>query len=321
MTVRKMNAERIKYSHIYVLKAICALFVVMYHVGMYCADMLIPLTCIAVPCFYMITGFFLYDETISKVCARSLRWAKKAFVLALFTNVVYAIFNSLEHVELSLKQTVFIVFQGGIIAPHLWYLSALWEALLLFAFIRKFMPEKIIYTLPFLFSISLLMCSYNFLVPGGFYSGCLYQSFLTVGLPCISVGYLVAKHREKLSRCKHYAYLIAGTLILSFTEEFFLDCNRGTYYLFTIPVSVCILMVCVNSSAPACKWLEKIGEKHSANIYYYHMLVAMMLTSVMQQIPELKWVSAIVVYAGSILFSVLVNTGWRYVHRLVSSRA
>ena len=56
-------------------------------------------------------------------------------------------------------------------------------------------------------------------------------------------------------------------------------------------------------------------------IYYYHMLVAMMLTSVMQQIPELKWVLAIVVYAGSILFSVLVNMGWRYVRRLVPSRA
>ena len=165
-----MNAEKIKFSHIYVLKAICALFVVMYHVGMYGAHLLVPLTCVAVPCFFMITGFFLYDENISKLCARSRKWAKKAIVLALFTNVVYAIFNSLEHVELSLKQTVFIVFQGGVIAPHLWYLSALWEALLVFAFIRKFLPEKVIHTLPFLFSISLLMCSYNFLVPGGFHS-------------------------------------------------------------------------------------------------------------------------------------------------------
>jgi len=69
---------------LFALKALCALFVVIIHVPFIGKDTLAPIIRIAVPCFFMISGFFLYSGNAQAETTKAWKWAKKAFMLAFF---------------------------------------------------------------------------------------------------------------------------------------------------------------------------------------------------------------------------------------------
>lgn len=86
-----MNAQsdgRKEIPSLYVLKALCALFVVMIHTDFVGKAYLSPVIRIAVPCFYILSGYFLYAGNAQKECSRAWRWVKKAFLLAVCLDVI-----------------------------------------------------------------------------------------------------------------------------------------------------------------------------------------------------------------------------------------
>lgn len=86
--------KRAEIPPLYALKALCALFVVIIHTNMIGKEALSPLVRIAVPVFYIITGYFLYTGNAENECAKAWKWTKKAFFLALGLNIIYFFFSS-----------------------------------------------------------------------------------------------------------------------------------------------------------------------------------------------------------------------------------
>ena len=59
--------QRKSISSLYVLKAICAFLVVIIHFPMKYGYYFYPIVRIAVPCFFMISGYFLYSDNREKL--------------------------------------------------------------------------------------------------------------------------------------------------------------------------------------------------------------------------------------------------------------
>lgn len=322
MNDRKRYEKREVYPGIYLLKAICAFFVVATHVPQYGAGYFQPLICIAVPCFYMVTGFFLFsgDSTVER--RQACKWAKKAFLLLIITSTFYLYWNDKDIFALSPGEILRVFCQGGIIAPHLWYLSAMWEALLIFCVIRKLCSdnvlEKMLYlSIPLILG-SLLMQRYHFLISMWVgYSQWFYQSFITVAIPCMSIGYLIGKYKNKLLNGSFWYILGGAFFLLSFIEAFLLNRYVGLrgsgYCLNSLPAAACMVIACLQSDVKASNIGVVIGKRYSADIYYWHMFIAGALGSVIAAIPGGYAVqfTAVFAFVGSIFFSMLLLWGKR----------
>ena len=69
------------YDGIYMLKALCAFFVVIYHVDFLYNTELKPITHIAVHVFYIISGFFLYTGYAKSEISKAKKWLKKNYFM------------------------------------------------------------------------------------------------------------------------------------------------------------------------------------------------------------------------------------------------
>ena len=262
---------------LYALKALMAFFVVLTHVSSHYGEYIRPLMCIAVPCFFCITGFFLYSGDADEECRKAWRWIKNAIFLTIWLNLFYY-FTKGYISGCGFKGTsrgwCILLLQGGNVAPHLWYMTALWQTLIAFVIARKFFSERLVFLAPFLIVFSLITGRYShYILDGKFSSSWAELSFLFVGIPCMSAGYLIAKYKKTLLQCTHWGFLFLLGCVLSYVEYVVLEgAGRGGYFLFTLPVSVCLILMCLETKWVPWKWLEHIGCRHSANIYYYHMI-------------------------------------------------
>lgn len=173
------------------LKTLCALFVVIIHSRMIGRDGLMPAIVVAVPCFYAISGYFLYTGNRQKEIGRARRWIVKILLITALTNMAYLAFFHLLDRHYAWRELAFNIFSGSVISVHLWYLSALWQALLLFLLILRCCP-RLVHLLPCLLLLSLAMARYSFLFwnePPAIWLRC---NSITVALPCLSLGYLLA---------------------------------------------------------------------------------------------------------------------------------
>lgn len=303
---------------LYALKALMAFFVVLTHVSSHYGEYIRPLMCIAVPCFFCITGFFLYSGDEDEECRKAWRWIKNAIFLTIWLNLFYY-FTKGYISGCGFKGTsrgwCILLLQGGNVAPHLWYMTALWQTLIAFVIARKFFSERLVFLAPFLIVFSLITGRYShYILDGKFSSSWAELSFLFVGIPCMSAGYLIAKYKKTLLQCTHWGFLFLLGGVLSYVEYVVLEgAGRGGYFLFTLPVSVCLILMCLETKWVPWKWLEHIGCRHSANIYYYHMIF------VSEGVYALfgGWLMAPCVFVLSVLLSCVIYSVKGFLRRRV----
>ncbi|MDO4410620.1 MAG: acyltransferase family protein [Akkermansia sp.] len=306
--------KREEFQGLYVLKAICALWVVGIHLPLVGKADLMPLFVSAVPCFYIISGFFLYkggDSIKERACAW--KWCKKIFTVACLINVFYfavAILRG-EWPDICEKFCISFV-TGDTVNGALWYLTAMWEALCVFIFCRRFFSDKVIYVFSFFILFNLLLGKYYFIFDAGEYDlpQCIRLNWLTVALPCMSVGYLLRKHELYFKNVKVELWVVIF-MLLSYIEYFVLKSfciETPSYYLFTLPMAVCLVLVCKNLANEKLSLLANIGKNHSSNIYYFHMFLGAFIGFLSFHLEiNVKLVTALIVYVGCIFFSMGVN--------------
>lgn len=192
-----MPEENKAIPSLYALKALAAFFVVVIHFPMLGKEHLEPLVRTAVPLFYIITGFFLYKGAGEKEINTAKRWVKKVIMCSVLLNVCYAAWNYIVHdVTLTQRMLFKAVLAGNGISVPLWYLTALWQALLVFILLRKeaygFMGWAVA-----LCALNPLLGRYCFLYMEN--GEQLYTSIrtnaLTVALPYVCIGYLSARYQ------------------------------------------------------------------------------------------------------------------------------
>lgn len=273
--------EKNQYSSIYCIKFIGAIFVILIH----CAGLPIiqPVIRIAVPIFFMISGFFLFsiDKIIfQKNCLKAI---KKLFFITLYANVFYYIAFFIPDNLFpfrTLTEVLNFIFVGNQLGMHLWYLNAIIEGLILIYFFITVKSINILWCLiPFFILLGLLLGEYHFLCPYLPHESSLSRNAITIGIPCIGIGCMLRQYSNLILRkIKYIFFIFLITLMLAELEGGILInynlINKGDFYIMTIPLAAIILLLCIKYPRFGLNsWLEKIGKKYATNIYIFHVFI------------------------------------------------
>ena len=266
------------------LKAICAFFVVCLHapfpglVGEYVN----VLSRMAVPIYFIITGYFYLD--IEKG-GRQAQQIKKILKLMLLANFVYLLWDgfyaliSANFGSFLAKFTFrhlldFLMFNDSPLASHLWYLGALLYALFLLWLADKWHCRRILYCMaPLLLIGDLVFGKYSFLIFKREFPVLLVRNFLFVGLPYLCIGMMI---RNGLGR-KLKKWVLVGAVMLfclsSLLERYLLISTQMNatreHYISTTFLAVSLFLLSLKARH-VIKPLAWIGRKCSAWIYILH---------------------------------------------------
>lgn len=297
-----MNKEQlidkptIRNNSIDALKLFCAFLVVVIHFD----DTPIyrftePLTRIAVPCFFAISGYFLYGEDYISIRNRTSRHIKKVFVLLLVCSLLYAIKNKLAYgYYFAWFDFVSIfMFNDNPTALHLWYLSAYLYVLLIYWCLVPAMYhdwlKKLFPYLTLLIIGAIFLGKYSFVV-NSVYPLIYSRNFLFTGLPCFVIGIMVARYQSKLVNIKNLLWLIIGLLLVNIIESEVLQMFDvgvvGDIYITTIPLTVLFLSLSLSSYLPNNIFSEW-GRKYSLYIYVYHVVIGNIFVKLLSSAPKI----------------------------------
>lgn len=277
--------QKKKIESLYTLKCIASFFVVLIHSEFFLKDILSFISGIGTPCFLAITGYLLYSNDQKREIDKCFSWAKKSFFLSIFCNFIYLIACFYKGTQLPLTDSIFwikLLLRGHQICISLWYLTALWESLLIIYLLIKYIP-KAIYILPFLFICVYLIANSNTPLFESNYAFFSRHSILT-SLPFLATGYLIRKHYHILSKLK-IEVLLTVFLVFSFAENIFyiryLN-HHSVLHISTYPLVVLVILLCVKHPNFKLPFVTIVGKNHSPNIYYYHMLLLMLSSRLWQ---------------------------------------
>lgn len=127
------------------LKLFMALMVVGIHLPFYGKSYVFDFLRIAVPIFFMISGYFLPNNKGQLSSKKILKAAKKIIMLIVVYNLVYLGWKFIRKGSISFSPLVAIVDGGGICEP-LWYLTAyVWALACIYLFV-KLKLDKLLFT-------------------------------------------------------------------------------------------------------------------------------------------------------------------------------
>lgn len=298
-------SQKKRIESIYALKCLCCFFVVLLHTDFFAKEELSFISGIGTPCFYAITGYLLYCNNKQEEISKCIKWAKKTLITFILCNLLYIIFYLILDI---FPQTDFSfwwknIIMGNRVCFSLWYLAALWEGLLIIAFIRKY-NSKTLYALPFLFIVIYLIRNSNTPLLPYSLAFCSRLSILT-SLPFLATGYLIHKHHNSFRNLPVIKILTVLT-ILAIGENvfyaYYLD-HHGLFHISTYPLIVTAILLCLKYPDFHIPYINTIGKIHSPNIYYFHPLV-MIFWSILD-LKEYNYVQAIIVWLFCIPVSML----------------
>ena len=283
------------------------------------------LTRIAVPIFFMITGYF-YSDTVAR--HKEKRQIKKILYLVVEANVLFFIWNiALDALrrdsivtyvqELFTGKSIlkFLALNESPLAGHLWYLGAILYVLIIVFLMDKFNCRKILYYLtPVLLITDLMLGKYSLLIFHREFPYILVRNFLCVGIPYFCIGNLIREKQcsEKWNG-KILQVLIVAFVITSLVERFILV-NAGLnatrdHYLSTTFLAVCLFVYTLKSNWHN-KELAVIGRRYSTWLYIMHPIFITVFSIVTGKLgikSIYRCVAPIVIYCATLVFLIILQ--------------
>ena len=280
----------VTYSSLHCLKAFGALFVIIIHFGsLGSKEYLYPLIRTAVPFFFIISGYFLYRESRTDAISKCTATLKKLLALTLYANLFCYLTGRHILPFHSVKHCIMLLHLG--VDGHLWYLSAYVEVLIVVIVAMRLKCEKWLWGIaPWFVLMGLVMGRYNFLFDGIPNHLLLSRNFLTMGIPCFGIGWLLRKYRDQvLQHIRKPLLFLVVLFILSGIEAFvvlkYYRGYSGDYLVLTMPVAAALVYYCIQNPTLGCGTvLEYIGKHYSAEVYIFHMLIGRMLLKIIDSV-------------------------------------
>lgn len=317
-----------------VLKFLCAFMIVCIHCpfpGIF-GEYFIAITRIAVPIFFMITGFF-YTSVVNR--KRELLQIKKIAGLMIVSNLLYALWESLAAVLtgnglmsywesiLTIKNMAkFILLNDSPFSSHLWYLGAILYVLIIAYLLGRMGHERILYMItPLLLIGDLILGKYSLLIFGREFPYILVRNFLFVGLPYFTIGRLIRDCTIKIKeQDKNKVAIGIGIFSITSLLERFLLVQTGVnatrdHYISTTFLAVFVFAFFLDSFSDkemknSGKVVAQLGREYSAGIYVIHPIFITVLSALMKAIGVYDLYSVIaplVVFGVSILAVMLLT--------------
>lgn len=175
------------------LKFICAVLIVFLHVPCRFQSYYLPVTRCAVPCFFIISGYFLMGENMQE---RMKKGSIRMFKLMVESSLLFAIVVFVTHhfeidsIIPSVEKLIdFVLFNDNPWGFHLWYLGAYLYVLLICILIDKYKKWHVAFMItPILLITDLIMGKYSLLILNREFPFIYVRNFLFVGLPYFLIG-------------------------------------------------------------------------------------------------------------------------------------
>ena len=264
------------------LKFVCAILVVFIHCSYPYKEYLLPITDVAVPLFFCISGYFV--SGVKRKWNRISRIAKillGSSILYLVKTELFWLFTKQKFYVPTLKNIFdFIFFNDISFSIHLWYLSAYIYVLIIAFFIDRYAVWK--YSVYIIFPLLLVGVCIKYQIrdicPNDIQ---FYRNAYFNGLPFFLLGAVVKKSPPRL----FYNILvirnirIISTLLIIFlfivrymlNEENFMNLILREVNL--ILLAYIIVFMVVKSCQSNDNILSKLGRDYSLYIYIFHVLV------------------------------------------------
>ena len=280
------------------------------------------LTRIAVPIFFMITGYF-YVDVVKR--GRENSQIKKLLKLAIEANILYLLWDCFYAVvsrnsdffqsSFSFKNLlIFLLLNESPLSGHLWYLGAILYTLIIVLIIDKLDCRKILYYLtPLLLFGDLVLGKYSTVILGREFSYILVRNFLFVGIPYFCIGFLIRNGMGRRIEKKALSCLIVAFSVTSILERFLLV-NIGMnatrdHYISTTFLAVTVFLFALKYDGHE-GFLSAIGRKHSTWLYILHPIFITCLGTVSNKVGiygVYKYIAPIIVYIATLVFLVIIE--------------
>lgn len=316
-----------------ILKFLCAFLIVCIHCPFpgVAGEYFTALTRIAVPIFFMITGFFYKDVAERKNEKKQL---VKILRLLIISNLIYLIYRCLiaavggEGVgaylsrAITLKSIVkFAVLNESPFNGHLWYLGGILYVLLIAFAADKLGIRKVLFALtPFLLAGDLILGKYSLVLFHREFPYVIVRNFLFVGLPYFCIGELIRDGKINIKFSAAKLAIIAAVFSFTTLLERFLLVSNGMnaardHYISTtfLAAAVFLLFIEIYNSRSANnveRWAARVGRDCSAWVYVIHPIFIAVIAAVMRKCGVYniyQYIAPIVIYAVSIAFVMAVT--------------
>lgn len=308
-------------------RLIAAFLVVCIHAGVPALDsVLTPFYKMAVPFFFLISGFYLYDADRDKMNRKIIKSMKRIVSIWFQATVIYAIVAYICFPEDWLNQgrlLLSVKFWLLNIAPFnsvLWYLLAyLYALLLIFGLNKIFNFNKsggifAILVVPCLI-INYGMGEFNSFISMRTMDWTTYKSnFVTMGFPIVMIGIACRKYQSYLPRltgCKYIFWLavlyfvaiVQWYVIKRVTNE---SVSANLFLGSTLPMAILTLSYSLGKPNLFGAFLPKWGRLYSLDIYVYHIMFLWPVLLLARTLPSIAWLkNAVVVFSLTMCFVIL----------------
>lgn len=257
------------------LRTLAAIFVVFIHAP-FPGDLGVAVKAMArfaVPVFFIISGYGLYNADIQTVFKR----IKRQLLLTVSTLGLYHLFAGYaggQHSPFGIKQLLqLIVFQEMTFPTHVWFLFAGIYCYLLAALLIKVrLLDKIAGAVPFLLIvplfIGLILPRFNVVLP----EYC-YRNAYFMGFPFMMLGYIINRSRPTVERLKT-PMLIALTavgLISQIIEQSLFGVSSYLYFGSVLSATAMFMLAVKCPAAP--RLLSEAGKRYTTAVYAVHIIV------------------------------------------------
>lgn len=309
-------------SSLYVLKALCAMGVVALHAPSGWATNAVQLIAsVSVPIFYMITGYFLYNADVDKLSERLVGSIKKITLVILITHAVYtlAYWQSIPPLSQYMLWFKWIVLGQHFAGGHLWYLTALLEALILFWLLVRTGYAKYIPYFVACLALKFVFEDYRELLFGS-QPSMMAANALFYAIPFVALGFVFRQYKSYLTSLSCATWAMFAAIALAYINRFLLE-GLVVQILLTPVARVAMVSTMFVVALQQAQWgkgsyLELVGKDLSGNIYYWHdfmIRLAMLLLgqSLFQNYGALvATVLSIVLAYGVVRLQKLISVRW-----------
>ena len=188
-----MKKTPIRNANIDALRCLCAFLVVCIHCTYQWREVFLPLTDIAVPMFFLISGYFLCGtERIGRNIKRILKITCLSIALYYTKTVLWHLLSGEFYCPSLNNLAEFFLFNNVVFAIHLWYLPAYLYCLIICFCIEKYtIWEYFFLSIPILLFLGVLIKGWvDIYCPANIF---IYRNFLFMGLPWVLTGRLLKK--------------------------------------------------------------------------------------------------------------------------------
>ena len=331
------NVVNQRLNNLDVVKAICAFLVICIHISYKenLGNIITPLCRIAVPLFFMITGYF-YHKTSKK----PLKQIKKVIILTILANLLYFILGIIINgsADVPNKEEIIdsLIYNSSPFSFQLWYLNALLYVLIIVYFADKIHIRKYLYFLiPILIGTNIIFGEYSIAILDKDLDPIYMRNFLFTGLPYFFFFFLLYQHKDKLIKIftsKRLLILIPIFALTTVLEEHILTSAKmdsiGEIYISTTFFAIAVFLLAVQVKQVSTQnVLSVIGRKYSTYIYVIHVFFINLFNKYVTNSNDiLNNTIQIIIFFASLLVAIVytklkkeVLGGWKKYNKITNS--